>query len=79
MWGDADPHMLAATQHFGPFVLQCPIGAAVEAPILSKVIESIGRPVEPGSDIMAAIICWMPVVAPPLHSAPGANGAPTAP
>ena len=39
-----DEDTLAELNCFGPFVLQCTIGAAVEAGVLSEMVEGAARP-----------------------------------
>src|SRR3546814_1365065 len=44
-----------------PGVLHSPIGAAVEIGVLCEMVEGVARPVEAGSNIMAAIISRTPI------------------
>src|SRR3546814_9964680 len=58
---DVDHDAMPGAHACRPGVLHSPIGAAVEIGVLCEMVEGVARPVEAGSNIMAAIISRTPI------------------
>ena len=56
MWHDVDGDAVPGPHVCRPGVFHGPIRAAVEIGVLGEMVEGVARPVEAGSNIMAAII-----------------------